>query len=205
MADAPPFLRTDRVPAQACHALAISDLASPFHGIVRYPGLTPDKAQVVAYNSLFLIAHYFCFKTNVLDKDSRQDPEKVARILRESFIAVRDTWPDAWGKKPGESKLMHGAGLRSLASVVFEILDRLESQGFDLSNADAWAELRRQLKLLSERIVWTQEEAAAAPLSVQTTWQEEIGLRQNTSQDITLLTQTLKEQLKEALKHQPVN
>jgi DGQHR domain-containing protein len=205
MGDAPPYLRTDRVPAQACHALALTDTASPFYGIVKYPGVKSEKSHVVAYNTLFLIAHEFCFKTNLLDEEGRQDPQKVAQVLKQAFNVVRETWPDAWAKKPGESRLMHGAGLRSVASLIFEILDRLESARKDLGSKEAWNDLKQQMALLKERVVWTQQEADQAPVSVQKLWETYIKYRQNTSQDIIELTKKLKAELKEALKHQPVN
>jgi DGQHR domain-containing protein len=205
MGEAPPYLRTDRVPAQVCHSLAITDKDSPFYGIVRYPSLKTDKDHVVAYNTLFLIAHDFCFKTNLLDEEARQDPAKVTKVLKEAFNQVRDTWPEAWGKKPGESRLMHGAGLRSIASLVFEILDRLESAGKDLDSKEAWADLKHQLSLMRTRVVWRQVDADEAPLGVQKFWENQVKYRQNTSQDITDLSKRLKAELKEALKHQPVS
>src|SRR5262249_5955113 len=118
------------------------------------------------------------------------------------FSIVRDTWPNAWGKKPGESRLMHGAGLRSMASLMFDILDRLELAGKDLTQAEPWNQVASEIALLKPRIAWTQADADQGTQSAQKFWDTQVKNRQNTSQDIKDLTRRLKAELKDALKQQ---
>lgn len=204
MTDVPPYLRADRVPAQVCHKLALTDQESPFRGLVKYPGAPRDKSQVVAYNTLFLIAHQFT-RANLLDSDRLQDADLVEAVLRMVFSAIKDTWPRAWGKRPTESRLMHGAGLRAMAAVIFNrILFPIETSGIDLTSQAADQATRNQLRLLSERVVWTKEEADGGPRTVAEFYYEQIANRQNTSQDIKDLTERLDRELKRALLHEPV-
>jgi len=40
--------------------------------------------------------------------------------------AVRETFPDAWGKPPTESRLMHGAGLRAMGRLMDKIMSNVQ-------------------------------------------------------------------------------
>ena len=66
------------------------------------------------------------------------------------WTAVRDTFPDAWGKPPTQSRLMHGTGIRAMG----RLMDRLMA-AIDLGHADAPAQIRAELALLAPRCRWT--------------------------------------------------
>jgi hypothetical protein len=66
------------------------------------------------------------------------------------WTAVRDTFPDAWGKPPTQSRLMHGAGIRAMG----RLMDRLMAP-IDPGHADAAAQVRADLALLAPRCRWT--------------------------------------------------
>ena len=66
------------------------------------------------------------------------------------WTAVRDTFPDAWGKPPTQSRLMHGTGIRAMG----RLMDRLMA-AIDLGHADASAQIRAELALLAPRCRWT--------------------------------------------------
>jgi hypothetical protein len=66
------------------------------------------------------------------------------------WTAVRDTFPDAWGKPPTQSRLMHGTGIRAMG----RLMDRLMA-AIDLGHAEAPAQIRAELALLAPRCRWT--------------------------------------------------
>lgn len=50
------------------------------------------------------------------------DFEGIWRDLIAYWDAVKQTFPEAWGKSPSKSRLMHGAGLRSMG----RLMDRVD-------------------------------------------------------------------------------
>ena len=54
------------------------------------------------------------------------DPDAMYRTIVLYWSAVRDTFPDAWGKPPSESRLMHSAGIRAMAVLMDQIMLRAE-------------------------------------------------------------------------------
>jgi hypothetical protein len=67
------------------------------------------------------------------------------------WSAVKDTFPDAWGKPPEQSRLMHGAGIRAMGRLMDRIMgsvDARQSGAADLVVAD--------LALLAPHCHWTE-------------------------------------------------
>ena len=65
--------------------------------------------------------------------------------------AVRDTFPQAWGKPPSQSRLMHGAGIRAMGRVMDRVMASIDARqpGADkLVHAD--------LALLAPYCHWTE-------------------------------------------------
>ena len=50
------------------------------------------------------------------------DTDGIWRILVGYWSAVRDTFPEAWGKPPAESRLMHGTGIRSMGRLMDRVM-----------------------------------------------------------------------------------
>ncbi|MFV8752217.1 DGQHR domain-containing protein [Nannocystaceae bacterium ST9] len=188
MDDAPGYLKNERVMALAAKLLAVSDAESPFYELVQYPGV--KARRLVAYNSLFHVISIFAGSALPLDGNA----EALALTVKRAFNLVKREWPDAWGKKPTQSRLMHGVGLRAIASVLVGKLESLVEQYGDLDNAEMWAELEQSISRLRQRIVWTDAEAATASIAVSKIFREEIAGRQNTNQDITAVTSFLKKE-----------
>lgn len=186
MDEAPGYLKSEKIRAGAVRKLALADPDSPFHNLVRYPGAKVPGA-VVAYNSLFHVAGIF--EASGLPVD---DAQVLSELIKRGFNIVKEVWPDAWGKRPTESKLMHGAGLRALASVLTLKLEVAHSNGRDLASEDVWSEIRASIERLAAVVPWTEAAAAAGPRTATDNWKKEIQNRQNTSQDISGLTTFLK-------------
>lgn len=182
MEDAPGYLKQERIRAQASRILAIEDVASPFHGQVKYPG-APGSGQPVAYNSLFHVVR--SFEESGLPIASAED---LAGMVSRGFSIVRDVWPDAWGLKPSQSRLMHAVGLRSMAELLARKLESHYEFTGEAASEESWIDIATSIARLKPRIVWTDAEAAVGSTVAKKIWREEISHRQNTNQDIAALS-----------------
>src|SRR5262249_23042758 len=124
MGDAPGYLQSERTKALAARILALTDPSSPFYGRVQYPGAKQKLEKPLAYNSLFQVVAAFADSALPVEKDAQVLAGTVAR----AFGLVRATWPTAWDKRPVESRLVHGVGLRSVAAVLVGKLEGLCEQ-----------------------------------------------------------------------------
>lgn len=82
--------------------------------------------------------------TNETDFDS------IYKLLAAYWGAVTRVFPDAWGKPPDKSRLMHGAGIRSMERLMDRIMADI-SIGDKNDSAKAEAELRK----IAETYRWT--------------------------------------------------
>ncbi|MGV9862640.1 DGQHR domain-containing protein [Rhodococcus koreensis] len=187
MEEAPGYLKDEQITAEVVRILALDASDSPFYKLVKYPG-SKTVGTVVVYNSLFGLVTAF---RKGLPDDLTGNATELARIVSDSFNAVKETWPDAWGQKPAISKLMHGAGLRAITQVVIEKLQNYLSSGEDINDAETLRKLKASLSRLSSKIAWTDAEAATGTSTQKKNWREQISGRQNTNQDITALSDFL--------------
>ena len=192
MESAPPHLREEQTRTVAARLLALEIKDSPFYQQVQYPGVSQKPRPQIVYNSLFSVLSEFADSALPLQNDSAL----LAKVVNKSYQLVVKSWPTAWNKKPTESRLTHGVGLRASAGLLVQKLEHFyaESNGDDILNNEIWKKLEDSLNRLKARIVWTDEEAAGAPTSVKKTFREQIASRQNTNQDITALTSFLKKE-----------
>lgn len=105
------------------------------------------------------------------------DIESMYRILITFWNAVRDVFPEAWGKDPRQSRLMHSAGIEAMGVLMDRIYARLTRPEEDYKS------IRRELERVAPYCRWT--EGIWEPLGV--AWNE----IQNTPRDIKRLQDTL--------------
>ena len=181
------YLREEQARARACKLLALERQSSPFKNIVRYPGVARSVSQVVAYNSIFQIVTKFAESSLEIEKNS----ELLAETVEKCFIIVSEVWPEAWGKRPThDSRLMHGASLRSLAALCTELLaGQLRQNEFDLSKP-VWDELRASLERLRTNVLWDSS-ALSGNKTQAKNYREVISAAQNTNQSIAEMTSFL--------------
>jgi DGQHR domain-containing protein len=191
MGEAPGYLRTERSKAIAAKILAIDDAASPFYNLVQYPGVKLGKTRPpIVYNSLFQVLSAFSDSGLPLDSD----PKILALVTGKAFALVKATWPEAWALKPTESKLMHGVGLRAMASLLVNKIETRFAEFQTFSSEALWRALSESLQRLQHRVVWTDAAAGEASTAVKKIWREQISNRQNTNQDISALSSWLKKE-----------
>lgn len=148
----PRDLASRKIPSELCNLLN-RDTKSPFYKMIRResnspnaPGLVVDSAilESIKRNLRPPLGALSQFKGAV-----NSDPDSMYRVLVMYWSAVRDTFPEAWGKPPTESRLMHSAGIKSMGSLMDQIMLRADSS----ANPDL--EIRASLGRLAPHCRWT--------------------------------------------------
>lgn len=170
----PPTLAARRAPAALCDLLN-RDPESPFFGLIRRSSVrTKSKTAVLADTSVIQVLQdsfstpsgcLFSYR-NIATGET--DFDGVRKLLYLYWGAVRDVFPEAWGKSPQESRLMHSAGLRALG----KLMDRVMAS-VNVNERGAAARVRRELAALRPVCAWTAG-----------SWSEMGGLRWNELQNV---------------------
>jgi DGQHR domain-containing protein len=177
----PRDLAVRQLPSELCNILN-KDRLSPFCGLIRRESDTPESQAVITDTAVIeairgnlksplgSLAQY-------RQGSEGNDTEAMYKSLVVYWSAVRDAFPNAWGKHPTESRLMHSAGIRVMGALMDPIMLRADS-----SQAPE-AEVRHSLKRLAPHCRWTQ----GAWDQLQWRWNEV----QSTGQSISKLTDYL--------------
>jgi len=119
----PVGLQRKRFPSYLLDRLNYDD-DSPLQGLIRTPttadGIIKDNSVLrMLENSLYDGVLYY-----YRDPESGEgDIDSMLHVLKEYWMAVKATFPDAWGLPPRRSRLMHGVGIVSLGFVMDAIAD----------------------------------------------------------------------------------
>src|SRR5262249_3753563 len=124
----PRDLAARRLPSELCNLLN-KDPASPFHGLIRRESDPPQSQAVVTDTALIeAIKNNLRAPLGALAQyrngGEGSDTESMYRVLVTYWSAVRDTFPQAWGKRPTTSRLMHSAGIRAVGALMDPIMLR---------------------------------------------------------------------------------
>lgn len=174
----PRDLAAKQLPSALCAALN-TDPNSPFHGLIKREsdrtGIVTDTALIETMKASLKTAAGALgqFKQN----GSGNDTAAMYDALLLYWGAVRDTFPEAWGRPPTESRLMHSAGIRAMGALMDPLMLRADAA------PDKAAAVRSMLARLAPHCRWT--EGAWDGLGLE--WNE----IQSTSQHITKLTDHL--------------
>ncbi|MCG5467071.1 DGQHR domain-containing protein DpdB [Micromonospora zamorensis] len=180
----PTRLAIRRAPSELCDVLN-TDERSPLRGMIKRA--STDKSQTalavitdtgfveLIKDSLTSAGCLFPYRDvgrNETDFDG------VLHALYTYWGAVRDTFPDAWGKPAAKSRLMHGAGIRAMGHLMGRVLGIVDPRA-----ADAPRLIREHLALIAPYCRWTSG-----------TW-DELNMRwnevENTPRDIQALSNYL--------------
>ena len=96
------------------------------------------------------------------------DSTSIVTLLISYWNAVKNTFPDAWGKPPARSRLMHGAGVRAMGRLMDRIMGPVRPSDRGLVE---YAE--RELKTVAPHCQWTSGK-----------WEDLGGLRWNEIQNV---------------------
>lgn len=181
----PPRLAIRRAPSELCDVVN-TDERSPLRGMLRRA--STDKSQtalavITDTGFVDLIKDSLTTSSGCLFpyRDvgrNETDFDGILHALYTFWDAVRDTFPDAWGKPATKSRLMHGAGIRAMGRLMDRILGIVDPR-----QPGAPALIREHLALIAPHCRWTSG-----------TW-DELNMRwndvENTPRDIQALSNYL--------------
>lgn len=153
----PATLEAKKIPSAICELLNNNE-HSPFYQLIRRTSLSSEskKIAIVSDTSIITIIQesisspsgclfpYRNLATGETDFDG------IWKILVAYWTAVKSTFPEAWGKTPEKSRLMHGAGLRAMG----RLMDRVMSS-VDPRSPQALPQVRRELEVIVPVCRWT--------------------------------------------------
>lgn len=178
----PRELSSRKVPSEICNLLN-RDPNSPFCGLIKR---TSDKARGGAVitdtavitmirnsmsNPLGALAAY---KANGKEGN---DVEAMYGVLQTFWTAVKATFPEAWGKDPRYSRLMHSVGIIAMGVLMDRIYARLSDAAPD------GKAIKRELERVAPHCHWTKGHWDSLGMA----WNE----IQNTTRDIKKLQDAL--------------
>ena len=153
----PPNLAMRKVPSALCEMLNRED-SSPFKGMIRRastPAKEKDRAIVsdgvivkMIEDSLTHTSGCLFPYRNVATGET--DHNGIWAVLHLFWTAVRETFPDAWGKPPAKSRLMHGVGIRAMGKLMDRIMGSIDPR-----DRDAARRIRQELKGIAPLCHWT--------------------------------------------------
>ena len=156
----PPHLAIRKVPSTLCDLLN-RDQKSPFHGLIHRPSndskhgnhavITDTVIVKMIEESLTQTAGCLFPYRNVATGE--YDHSGIWAVLQLYWSAVRETFPEAWGKPPTQSRLMHGVGIRSMGKLMDRIMATVDPRG-----KDAYKIVRLQLAAIAPACHWTSGE-----------------------------------------------
>jgi DGQHR domain-containing protein len=148
----PKDLSPRRVPAELCNLLN-RDPSSPFYRLIRRESDDENSRAVVIDTALIeTIKRSLRPPLGALSQFQTMesaDTDSMYRALVLYWAAVRDAFPDAWGRKPAESRLMHSAGIRAVGALMDPVMLRAEA------SPSVEEEVRRSLSRLAAHCCWT--------------------------------------------------
>ena len=140
----PPRLSMRKAPSALCDLLNTHE-DSPFRGLIRRPSTSAeDRATAVVTDTSIVQALEESLKSpsgalfpyrNLSSGET--DFAGIWAVLLLYWTAVRDTFPQAWGKPPEKSRLMHGAGIRAMGRFMDRIMASVDARAGRCSRSGA--------------------------------------------------------------------
>jgi len=153
----PKELSARRTPSELCHALN-RDPQSPFYRLIRRPSdrKTGDGSPVITDTAVVaMIRHSLNNPLGALSPykgavNEAMDLNGMYEVLTTFWSAVRDVFPDAWGKDPRQSRLMHSAGIEAMGVLMDRIYGKLAG------TSDDYKIVRSELEKVATACRWTE-------------------------------------------------
>jgi DGQHR domain-containing protein len=153
----PPDLAAQRVPSVLCEVLN-TDPESPFHSLIRRSSSSAPqrRAAVVTDTSLVRVLRtsfnspsgcLFAYRNM---STGETDFVGARLLLLTYWNAVKAVFPDAWGRSPLRSRLMHSGGLSAMG----RLMDRI-MMSIDPRSTDAARVVKRELRKVAPLCRWT--------------------------------------------------
>lgn len=125
----PANLSARRIPSAICDWLN-SEKVSPFFGLIRRASTSDEqkaKAFVTDTSVIKMIEESLSSPAGCLFPyrniaTGETDFDGICKVLVTYWSAVAQVFPDAWGKPPSASRLMHGAGIRAMGRIMDRVI-----------------------------------------------------------------------------------
>jgi DGQHR domain-containing protein len=146
----PRDLAARQLPSALCETLN-RDPESPFHGLIKRES---DRAGIVTDNALIeTMKASLRTPAGALGQFKRNGSGNDTGAMYDALLlywgAVREVFPEAWGRPPTESRLMHSAGIRAMGALMDTLMLRADAA------ADKRAAVREMLGRLAPHCRWT--------------------------------------------------
>lgn len=171
----PSNLSAKRMPSAICNWLN-QDEESPFRGLINRASTAKDDKAKAVISDTSIVKMIEESLTNAPGclfpyrniATGETDFEDICKILVSYWTAVAETFPEAWGKPPRKSRLMHGAGIRAMGRLMDRIIPTV-----DLSSSRIVTSIKKELKRIEPICRWTKGR-----------WEDLDGLRWNEVQNV---------------------
>lgn len=123
----PRTLAAKQIPSEIC-GLLNTESDSPFHGLIRRASTPRGSGAVITDTSVIEMLRESmgspagCLFPYRNLATGETDFESVWRILVLYWGTVRDAFPEAWGRPPEQSRLMHGVGIRAMGRLMDKVM-----------------------------------------------------------------------------------
>jgi len=153
----PPRLALRRMPSALCD-LFNSDENSPFNGLIKRSSTDKNlrKQAVVTDTSVVkmleesLTSPSGCLFPYRNITSGETDFAGIWQVVLTYWTAVKRTFPEAWGKPPTQSRLMHGAGIRAVGRLMDRIMTTIDPR-----SETAVDSVLEELSLIAPHCHWT--------------------------------------------------
>lgn len=171
----PANLATKKMPSAICDWLS-REKVSPFCGLIKRASTPKDKKSttfIVDNTVIKMIEESLSQPSGCLFpyrniSTGETDFDGITTLLVTYWTAVREVFPEAWGKPPAKSRLMHGAGMRAMGRLMDRIMPMI-----DLRKGNSKADVIRELKRVAPFCRWTKGN-----------WEDMDGIRWNEIQNV---------------------
>src|SRR6516164_1938628 len=151
----PRDLSMRKIPSELCNLLN-RDAKSPFFGLVRRLSQAESETAVVIDTALVKVMTNSIKNPlgalSLYRQAENGDPD-IDGMYRTMFVfwhAVKNAFPEAWGKPPTKSRLMHSAGVQAMGVLMDRIMTRLHG------HADPQHEITQSLRRIRPYCHWTE-------------------------------------------------
>jgi DGQHR domain-containing protein len=153
----PANLAARRIPSALTEQLATQE-QSPFHGLIRRAsqrGSKKDRTVVADTSIVKMIEESLSTPSGCLFPyrniaTGETDVDSLWLIVVTYWQAVKSVFPEAWGKDPTHSRLMHGVGIRSMGRLMDKVMPTI-----DFKAKDAVGKAAREISLVGPSCHWT--------------------------------------------------
>lgn len=153
----PARLQVKKIPSAICDLLN-TEPSSPFHGLIVRASASKEQKRhaVIADTSMIKMIQeslsnpsgcLFAYR-NIATGET--DFDSVWATLITYWEAVKREFPDAWGKPPSKSRLMHGAGILAMGKLMDRVMGSVDS-----GRHTAVSQVQHELRTVAPVCHWT--------------------------------------------------